>query len=349
MREYELRSLLEEVESVDGRGTWHISLYCRPDKAISQAKNEISSEYAEAENIKSDDTRKKVQDSLGKLKSALGQLPEMPENGLVLFSSPATIHVLDDLPFEVQENIYHCGKEFVTEPLKEYLHRGGDYGLLVLEKGEATLGKLSGERVVPLTNIKSNVMGKTQAGGQSQQRFERERERQKHEFFKEIADRAENAFVGEGLTGFVVGGTNHTVSDFVDNDYLHHSLEHSLIGQFGVEYANEQGLKQLVKKASGQIDEEETKEAREVMDKFFKALRSDDAEYGTVPVTRALEYGAVDTLILTTKVNNDEIESFQEKAHNYGTDVVVVETSFEKAEMFQNMTGGVGALLRFQV
>jgi len=349
MEEYELRSLLDDLDAVDGRGTWHISLYCRPDRALSQVSNEIRSEYAEAENIKSDDTRKKVQDSLGKIKSALGQMPEMPENGLVLFSSPATVHVLDDLPFEVQENLYHCGKGFQTETLKERLQRGGDYGLLVLEKGEATLGKLAGERVITLTNTESNVMGKTQAGGQSQQRFERERERQKHEFFQEVAEKAKNAFVGEDISGFVVGGTNHTVSDFTSNDYLHYELEEDLIGPYNVEYANEQGLNQLVGKASDAIDEEETKEARQVVADFFDALRSDDAEYGTIPVKQAIEYGAVDTLILTTEVNRGEIETFEKLARNYGTDVVVVETSFEKAEMFQNMTGGVGALLRFQV
>lgn len=290
-----------------------------------------------------------MQDSLGKLKTALGQLPEMPENGLVLLSSPATVHVLDDLPFEVQENLYHCGKSFVTDPIRERLKRGGDYGLLVLEKGEATLGKLAGERVITLTNTESHVMGKTQAGGQSQQRFERERERQKHEFFIEVAEKAENAFLSEDLNGFVVGGTNHTVSDFVGNEYLHHELQDSLIGPYNVEYANEQGLNQLVEKASAAIDEEETREARDAIESFFEALRSEEAEYGTVQVQKALEYGAVDTLILTSEVNGDEIETFQEMARNKGGDVVVIEPSFEKAKMFQNMTGGVGALLRFQL
>lgn len=345
MEEYEVQQVLDEVESVEGGGTWHITLLIRPDSNLNAMRNRIKQEVSEAQNIKSDDTRERVQDALGKIDNVLSNYRQTPDDGLAVFASPSDVTVLDTLPEPVPENLYHCGKEFVTEPLREQFAVSGVYGLVVIERGEASLGVLKNGRIVESYNKESSVMGKTQAGGQSQQRFERERECQKHEFFLDIAESAKNMFKGHEVDGVVVGGTKHTVDEFTE--YLWHDA--NLIGTYPVEYANEEALEDLVDRAVDQLEEAASADARAKVEEFFKGLRSGDSEYGPDNVHRALKMGAVNTLLLSTELDREQIRDYQELAEQRGSEVCVFTPSFEEGERFQKLTNGIGATLRFQV
>lgn len=345
MEEHEVQQALDEIESVSGGGTWHITLLIRPDSNINDMRNRIKQEVSEAQNIKSDDTRERVEQSLNKIDSVLSQYRETPESGLAVYASPQDVTVLEDLPEDVPENLYHCGKEFVTEPLREQFAVSGVYGLIVIERGEASLGVLKNGRIVESYNKESGVMGKTQAGGQSQQRFERERERQKHEFFLDIAESAQHMFKGHEVDGVIVGGTTHTVDQFTE--YLWHDA--NLIGTYPLEYANVEALEDLVDRATDQLEEAASADARQYVEEFFEGLRSGDSEYGADHVQRALKMGAVNTLLLSTELDREEIAEYEEMAQQRGSEVCVFTPSFDKGEQFQQLTDGVGAILRFQV
>jgi len=345
MEEYEVQQALDEAESVEGAGTWHISLLIRPDSNLNDMRSRIKKEVSEAQNIKSDDTRTRVESSLNKIDSLLSTYQQTPNDGLVIFASPSDVTVLDTLPEPVPENLYHCGKEFVTDPLREEFAVSGVYGLIVIERGEASLGVLKHERIVETYNKESGVMGKTQAGGFSQQRFENERERQKHEFFVHIAETAQTMFTQHDIDGIAIGGTSHTVDQF--SEYVWHDA--NLIGTYPVEYANEEALQDLVDRAADQLQEAASADAREHVSKFFKRLREGDSEYGPEKVERALEMGAVNTLLLSTELDREKIRDYKELAGRRGSEVTVFTPSFDDGQRFQKLTGGVGATLRFQV
>jgi peptide chain release factor subunit 1 len=343
MERYELDAILDSLDEVRGGGTWHVTLLVRPDKSVRSMQNRIVQEVSEAESIKSDDTRDRVQSSLQKIRDALSEYKQTPENGLAIFASPNEAHVLDELPFECPENRYHCGKEYLTDPLESRLDTGGSFGCIVIERGRAAIGVLDGGRLTNVLEKESQVMGKQNAGGFSQARFERLREQQKHEFYKDVQETAYATFKVFDLDGVVIGGTLSSAKEFT-SDYTNH--EWDVLGTYSVDHGDEQGLEELVSVAESALLEQEQAEVRDTVSEFLSGLRDNGSEYGRESVETALERGKVDTLLLSSNLDVSDIRALSREAENYGSDVVVVEPSFEDAQMFEEL-GGIGATLRW--
>ncbi|MFC5971880.1 peptide chain release factor aRF-1 [Halomarina salina] len=352
---YDLRDSIAHLESLDGDGTELVTVSVPPEKSLRSVRERLAGEHASAENIKADRTRDRVQRALDRLQRTLREYDETPENGLVAYAGVVDgdlrSFVFDDLPTPVAASTYRCDDRFVLDPLEDAVAPDETFGLVVVERGRAAVGRLVGERVRPVWSSESQVMGKTRAGGQSAQRFARERERQASEFFGQVADVAADAFLGEDpVAGLVVGGTLTTTRAFVDGGYLDHRLQERLLGEYAVEYATEQGLEHLVEQASDQLLDAEQRAAREHLDDFFARLRDgDDVTYGEAAVERAVEFGAVDTLLLASSVPRDRRDELGTAVERQGGEGLVVPSDTERGTQFTDAFGGVGALLRFPV
>lgn len=349
MTDSKLDIIIDDIDEHEGRGTWFVSLYLRPDTSIQNAREWMLSEYAEADSIKSDNTRKKVQTSLKIVQNILKDIDSMPDNGLALFSSPNHSYIVSDsLPNPISSTNYYCGKEFDTEQLKEISSTGENYGIIIVEKGGAVFGIYNNGSVTELCSKESNVMGKTKAGGQSQARFERERERQKHEFFKEVGERAKNLFLGRNIAGLLIGGTSHTVDEFMDGTYLDYRLYDSVLDTYNIEYPNKQGLKSIVEKAEREIKDTEIQKEKELINKFFNGL-PDSVEYGEDNVKKAISYGAVEIVLLSQELGMEEIEKYEGLAGERGSEVEVISSTFDEGKKFYKVFDGVGALMRYEI
>ena len=355
IQDYELRDRIDRLADYRGEGTELISLAVPPDKSLRTVRERIDREHAQAENIRSDRTRARVRDALGRLRRLLRAYEQTPPNGLVVYvgtvDGELREFVFDDLDVPVDASLYRCAPEFDLAPVERALAPSETYGLVVLERGRAALGRLAGERVLPLQSFESQVMGKTRAGGQSAQRFARERDRQKREFFDRVAAAAEAAFLGDDpVEGLLLGGTTITVEEFRGDGYLHHDLRDRVLGVYSVEYATEQGLSQLVDRAEAVLDDAERARTREVLERFFTALgRGGDVVYGPEETRVALDYGAVDVLLVSEALSADEIREFETATTEQGGECVVVPTGTDRGTQFEAGFGGVGALLRFPV
>ncbi len=357
--EYEIKQVLDELQDLEGQGTELITLYVTPDTNIATVQNQISDEYTQAENIKSDRTKSNVQDALQKTKSLLQQYSETPDNGLAIFTGvidgDMREYVFDDLPSPIPERNYICSDSFELGPLEVVLAPDTVYGLIVLDRNEATIGTLTGDRIEVHRELESGVMGKTKAGGQSAQRFARKRERQKHEFFKRIGKVAKSEFIEMGeitIDGLLLGGTSITVDEFTNKDYLDHRLEDSLLGTYGTSYGNAQGLHELTNKAQDALSTHEALEAKQTIDSFFDALSDhteESAAYGAEHVEKALQYGAVETLLLSEQLGPELVNSLSTTAENTGAEVVFVPDEFERGAQLADAFGGVAAILRYEV
>ena len=62
------------------------------------------------------------------------------------------------------------------------------FGLLVMDRKEATIGLLEGKRIEVLRKMTSGIPSKVRAGGQSSQRFHRITEGLTKEFYKRISE-----------------------------------------------------------------------------------------------------------------------------------------------------------------
>ena len=192
----ELAEILEKLEKYKGRHTELVTIYVPAGYDINSVQRQLGAEKSTAKNIKSTGTRKNVIDALEKLIRELKTLKKTPENGLALFSGNISkVEGQQDLqlwaiepPSPIKSRLYRCDKEFVLEPLKEMLEVSEVFGLLVMDRKEATIGLLEGKRIEVLQKMTSGVPSKVRAGGQSSQRFHRITEGLTKNFYKRIAD-----------------------------------------------------------------------------------------------------------------------------------------------------------------
>ncbi|UCE92402.1 MAG: peptide chain release factor 1 [Methanobacteriota archaeon] len=311
LQKYEFRRSLEEVGRLSGRGTELISLYIPPTRQVSDVAGYLRNEYSQSSNIKSASTRKNVQAAISSILSRLKNFKQPPENGLVFFvghrsvgaDQTSMVQFVLEPPDPVQTFVYRCDSSFYTEPLQQMLEVKEKYGLIVIDRSEATIGMLNGKRIVPIKNLQSLVPSKHGRGGQSARRFERVIEVAAHEYYKKVADIANGAFLEEkDLKGMIVGGPGPTKDFFVKSEYLHHELQRKVIESFDTGYTDEYGLKELVEKARGTLRSLDLMREKDVIQKLFEEIRRPEgglAVYGEDEVKNALMIGAVDTLIVS--------------------------------------------------
>jgi len=308
---FRLKKTLNTLASKEGRGTELISLYVPPGKQISEVMNMLRDEYGTASNIKSTTTRKNVQDAIVKVQQRLKLFKESPEKGLVIFcgaipqngagSEKMETYVIVP-PEPINIYLYRCDARFHTEHLQELLREKETYGILLIDSSGATLATLQGRRLEIVREITSGVPGKTRAGGQSARRFERVREMRLQEYFRRVGEHTNETFLPiENLNGLIIAGPGPTKHDFEKGDYLNYILKEKVIDIIDTAYVDEQGVKEVVDKAPEIMRKIRYIEEKQIMQQFLYEIGHDTgmATYGEEEVRRALEAGAVRTLLLS--------------------------------------------------
>ncbi|MFA5397782.1 MAG: peptide chain release factor aRF-1 [Methanogenium sp.] len=313
-KRYEFKKTLERLKQKEGSGTELITIYIPPDKQIYDVTSQLKDEFGQCANIKSKQTRSNVQSAISSILSRLKYYNKPPKNGLAIFCGAVKIGgdrtdmncAIFEPPDVVPLYMYRCSSRFELEPMEQMLVEKEVYGLLVLDRREAYLGFLRGNRIEPASGVTSTVPGKQRKGGQSAMRFQRLRLIAINEFYKKIADRATDVFMAEPdfynrFKGLLIGGPMPTKEEFAEGGYLHHELQKRLIGLFDVSYTNESGLTELVDNAQEALRGVEVMKEKSVMDRFLKELIKDESAsaYGEESVRKNLEIGAVDTLLLS--------------------------------------------------
>ncbi|MHC1635577.1 MAG: peptide chain release factor aRF-1 [Candidatus Methanospirareceae archaeon] len=358
IKKYEFKRILEELKKKKGRGTELISVYIPPNKQIHEVVAHLRSEYGQAMNIKSKSTRTNVQSALDSILSRLKYI-NVGENGVAIFCGTIDIGgdktdietYIVEPPEEIHSYIYHCNSTFFLKPLEDMLLEKEKFGLIVLDKREATIGLLYGKTVEPLKHLTSAVPGKTRRGGWSSQRFQRLREIAIDEFYKRIGEHASRIFLQIGdIKGILVGGPSPTKEEFVKGSYLHYELQKKIIDTFDVSYTDESGLFELVDKAGEVLEDMDLMKEKRIMARFFKLLSNDEGlvAYGEEEVKRKLEIGAVETLLLSEKLDIEKIKSLAEKAKETGANVEIISMEFEEGAQLKRAFGGIAAILRYK-
>ncbi len=359
LNKIELEEIVEELELYKGRHTELITVYISAGYDVNAVQRQLEAEKSTAKNIKSTATRKNVSDALDKIVRELKTFKQTPANGVGIFcGNVSQFEGQDDLriwvvepPLPLKIRLYRCDKDFVLDPLREQLQVSEIYGLLVMDRKEATIGVLEGKRIEVLQKMTSGVPSKVRAGGQSSQRFHRITEGLTKEFYKRIADEMKNAFAeNPKVKGIIVGGPIPTKDEFLDNEYLATPLRAKVIGRLDIGDADEAGLKELVVKAEDLLSQQEVVYEKKLLEKFFQTLgeNPDMAAYKYDDVKQALEYGAVETLILTKDYDRVKAKELKQMANNISAKIEIVSTDTAEGEQFFRLSG-VGALLRFKI
>lgn len=315
---YEVKKTLKELEDKKGRGTELVSVYIPPDKQVSDVRKQMVDEIGQSSNIKSKQTRKNVQSAIEVIIQRLKLFPQPPEKGLVMFvgmipkGGPGTEKMetyVFEPPEPVQTYIYHCDNQFFIDPLKQIIEYKEVYGVLVLDRKEATIATLRGKRQDIVKTLTSGVPGKHKAGGQSQRRFDRVIEDEAHKFLKRIGKHANDTYLplDEELKGVLIGGPGHTKNDFVEGDYLDYRIKDKVINIVDTSYTGDFGIREVIDESTDTLEEMDIMREKKFMRKFLTGLISENglSTYGEKEVRQNLQMGAVETLLLSENLRTN--------------------------------------------
>jgi len=128
------------------------------------------------------------------------------------------------------------------------------------------------------------------------------------------------------------------------------SLMDKILAVKDIGYADMHGLELLVDVSEDVLSKQEIVYEKKLMEKFFYTLgkEKDKAAYGKKDVERALDFGAVDTLLISKKLPKEDAEYFINKSKKTSAKVEFVSTDNDDGVQFLNL-GGVGAILRFGI
>jgi peptide chain release factor subunit 1 len=358
-QKFELESLVEELSGYRGRHTEFITVMIPAGATLTQTTKQLEDEKGTATNIKSTGTRKNVINALERAIRKLKEIGRTPENGLVVFSGNVSeVEGRDDLrvwaiepPKKLKVKIYRCDQTFILDPLREMLETDEVYGLLIIERNEASIGILDGKHIKMLQHMTSGIPGKTRAGGQSSQRFSRIRESLAKEFFKRVADAMKTHFFdNKKLKGILIGGPIPTKEEFLDQGQLVTALKEKVVAVKDMGGTELPGLQELVELCQDVLAEQEITKQKQVLDEFFTKLAKEPnkVSYGEAEVEDRLNRGAVSKLILSKALPKEKIKYLEELAKSSSAEIHIVTKDTAQGVQFDNL-GGVGGLLRFEI
>ena len=358
-KKYELEETVKELEGFRGRHTELITVYVPAGFNLNQVINQLDDEKGTASNIKSTATRKNVTNALDKAARQLRLVGRTPENGLVVFSGNVSdVEGKEDLrvwsiepPKPLKIRMYRCDQTFVLDPLKEMLETDEVYGLLIIERNEATVGILEGKSIRILHHYTSGIPGKVKAGGQSAARFGRITEGLAKEFFRRVAEGMKDIFFdNQKLKGILVGGPIPTKEEFLTQGQLVTKLKDKVMAVRDIGDTGLPGLKELVEKCQDVLAEQEITKQKQILDEFFSMLgkQPEKVAYGSAETEIRLKQGAVGKLIVSKSLEREKIKFYEALANQTSAEVHIVTKETPEGVQFDNL-GGIGGILRFAI
>jgi peptide chain release factor subunit 1 len=359
LQRFEMKKFIKELEKHRGRHTELVTVYIPAGYDINKIINHIKQEQGTATNIKSTSTRKNVIDALEKMVQHLRIYKKTPANGLAAFSGnvaekegQSDVKVWSvEPPVPLNTRIYRCDKAFLLDLLRDMVEAKETYGMVVMDRRDATIAFLKGKTIIPLVKTHSEVPGKTRAGGQSSQRFERLRDGAKKSHYKKVADYMKDQFLGKKeLKGIIVGGPSVTTNEFVNGDYLTGDVKKKIIAVKDLSYTGDFGLQELLDKSSDVLAAEEVAAEKEIMQRFLNLLAKKPGivTYGENEVNKALEMGAVEVLLLSEELGEEKISDLEKKAEKKNTEVRIISTETREGVQLRDLSK-IAAILRYEI
>jgi peptide chain release factor subunit 1 len=357
---FKLKHFVKELEKHSGRGTELVSVYVPAGYDIAKISQHLQQEQGTASNIKSSATRKNVTDALERMIQHLKLIPQTPPNGLAIFSGNVSerdgqsdVQVFSiEPPVPNKLRLYRCEKQFIIDPLKEVMDDENIFGMIVVDKREGDVALLKGKAIIPQSHSQSAVPGKHKSGGQSAARFERLRDGAAKEFYRRVSDHAHEAFfpIRQQLKGILLGGPGTSKEEFLEQGELTQELKDKIIAIKDLSYTGDFGLQELLEKCEDVLAAEEVVEEKRAMQKFFTELSKGTgfAAYGRDAVLQCVQMGAVDTLLVSEALPDEDIEYFSAEADKLKSKVILVSLATREGAQLKEM-GKFAAILRYPV
>ncbi|MCX8199712.1 MAG: peptide chain release factor aRF-1 [Sulfolobales archaeon] len=355
-----MKNIVKELRKWRAHATTLLSLYIPPGRPISEVVSMLRQELAITENIKLKRTRDAVQWALTTAIERLSKLRETPKNGLVVFSgtnesSGENIVLVFSPPDPVPIYFYRTDKEFHTEFLEPMVEESNIYGIIIIERDEATIGLLKPSGIQVVDEIEWFIPGKHHKGGQSQRRFDRIIEQMVEEFYKYVAEKVNSYFVPlieEGkMKGVIVAGPGYAKHDFIkEADNIDYRVRKLIIGEpIDVAYQGIVGIREVVMKARDTLAKQRFVEVLSAIEEFKYHIAKDDGYtvYGFSDVEAALDNGAVDKILACEE--NADIDRIEKLASERGAKLIIIPSSVDEYNWFRDAFGCIAAITRYPI
>jgi protein pelota len=215
--------------------------------------------------------------------------------------------------------------------------------IVTIEEGEAAIGFLRQYGVEEISRIRQASSGK------------REGTDSRSEFFAEVAAQLKHA---EKVKTFVVAGPGFIKDDFVK--YLKNNVKDiadKLIVE-DVSSIGSSGFQEVLRRGAIERVAEEMRISREakLIERLMVEISTDGkATYGYEQTKKAIEFGAVDILMIADETlrnfrekGSGGIESLMKEVEHSRGRVIIFSTEFEPGQRLEKL-GGIAGLLRFRV
>ena len=316
---HKLRKLVAYLSNQQGREMDFVSLYIPAKTSIDYVIAFIKGESDSTE-IRFDNENNHFKENLKKIANHLKQQKEIPENGLAMFAGTVinnieekvTIFELIAPPKPIGKYILKVNSHFELESLREMLRDQKIVGLMALDSKEAGFGVFTSDQLELGKDITSGIPGKTKKGGQSQRRYERERDMEVNFFFRRIAEHATKLFLENNqVTVLIVGGPGKTKNEFVEGNYLHYELKNALLDVVDTQFTGEKGVREVFSKSSETIREMCVPEEKRAVQRVLAELAKQNGlvTYGLDSVFEALKKGEAEVVLSTDSTEMIEYET----------------------------------------
>ena len=132
---------------------------------------------------------------------------------VVLWDRPSGYLILPPIPIQLDFTF----DRWELAPLKEMMGKQSTIGVILIRLGRYAIGVYRGQTLIESKTDTRYVHGRHRAGGSSQRRFERRREKQIHELFEKVCEMVRRHLIpyDETLEHIFLGGEAHTIRSFL--------------------------------------------------------------------------------------------------------------------------------------
>ena len=238
--------------------------------------------------------------------------------------------------------------EAVIAPLALQLDEYQPVGVITVDAAGAKIYIAAGRVAAEEDALRGNIRHLSKAGGWSQMRYQRHRDKEVKDFAGEVAARAEEIFAAEGASRILLAGRDRMVAAVEEE--LSPAWRDRVVGT--VRWDLDARDDELLAKIRPVLEEAERDEEAKLLERFAGEFRRGGlAVAGAEAAERALQMGAADTVLIGKAFYQaapgapEVVEKLASLAEVTGAHV-----SFVPEEGGALARGGhVGALLRFRI
>jgi protein pelota len=214
--------------------------------------------------------------------------------------------------------------------------------IVTMDRGEAELGLVRGYGVDFLANLNELIPGKY---------YEVKRKKEQKAFFQTLAAKIVEVLERYVVEKVIIAGPGFAKEEFAQ--YLQEKYP-QLDGAYVIKRASSvgrTGIYEVIKKGDLEDVYKESRLSREIrlVEELCQKVLKDEAVYGPSDTEKAVEFGAVETLLLLDeRLHEEQYENLMDKARARGSEIYVISSEHEGGEKLQSL-GGVAGLLRFKI